>query len=137
MNQDLEHLRLLSIFHYVVAAIAFVFCLFPIIYVVLGGLMVSHRLDGSAQPPPQFVGWLILVFGLGLLLCGLAFVVCLVLAGRYLEGHRHHTFCLVMAALACTFMPFGTVLGVFTIIVLIRPSVRDLFPHAVPPAKAS
>jgi hypothetical protein len=32
-----------------------------------------------------------------------------------------------MAAISCIFMPFGTVLGVFTIIVLLRPSVKELF----------
>ncbi len=127
MNQDAEHLRLLSIFHYIVAGIALVFCLFPSIYAVVGALMVTHRFDGAGKPPPPFVGWAILCLGLGLVLCGLAFAVCLALAGRHLARHRHHTFCLVMAAIACTFMPFGTVLGVFTIIVLTRPSVRLLF----------
>jgi hypothetical protein len=32
-----------------------------------------------------------------------------------------------VAALSCAFMPFGTVLGVFTIVVLVRPSVKQLF----------
>ena len=32
-----------------------------------------------------------------------------------------------MAALSCAFFPFGTVLGVFTIIVLQKDSVRQLF----------
>jgi len=33
----------------------------------------------------------------------------------------------VMAAIECIFMPFGTVLGVFTIVVLARPSVKEMF----------
>jgi hypothetical protein len=36
-----------------------------------------------------------------------------------------------MAGIACVFMPFGTVLGVFTIIVLMRDSVRRLFGRPV------
>jgi hypothetical protein len=32
-----------------------------------------------------------------------------------------------MAGVMCIFMPFGTVLGVFTLIVLLRPSVKPLF----------
>jgi hypothetical protein len=32
-----------------------------------------------------------------------------------------------MACIECMFMPFGTVLGVFTIIVFIRQSVKALF----------
>jgi hypothetical protein len=29
-------------------------------------------------------------------------------------------------------MPFGTVLGVFTILTLVRPSVKELFAHKPP-----
>jgi hypothetical protein len=41
-----------------------------------------------------------------------------------------------MAAIACMFMPFGTILGVFSIIVLVRPSVKSLFDAATPPVFA-
>jgi hypothetical protein len=37
-----------------------------------------------------------------------------------------------MAAIACLFMPLGTILGVFTIIVLIRPNVKALFEQSAP-----
>ena len=39
----------------------------------------------------------------------------------------HYTFCFVMAALACAFFPFGTILGIFTIVVLVRPGVKEMF----------
>jgi len=55
------------------------------------------------------------------------FAVCLALAGRFLAQRRRYYYCLVMAGIACMFMPFGTVLGVFTIIVLLRESVKELF----------
>jgi hypothetical protein len=32
-----------------------------------------------------------------------------------------------MAAVECLFMPFGTVLAVFTLVVLLRPAVKQLF----------
>lgn len=51
----------------------------------------------------------------------------MILAGRALAQRRRYTFCLVIAGVACMFMPFGTVLGVFTIIVLLRDSVKELF----------
>ena len=40
---------------------------------------------------------------------------------------RKRMFSYVMAAILCAFMPFGTVLGVFTLIVLGRESVRQLY----------
>ena len=36
MNQDTEHLRLLAIFHYVVAGLAALFSLFPLLYTTVG-----------------------------------------------------------------------------------------------------
>ena len=45
-------------------------------------------------------------------------------------------FCLVMGAVECVFMPFGTVLGIFTIIVLMRESVKPLFTPNNPPQAA-
>ena len=66
---------------------------------------------------------------------GMVFSVTLIfLAGRFLAQRRHHTFCVTMAAVQCLFMPFGTILGVFTIVVLNRPSVKQLF---APPAQSA
>jgi len=50
-------------------------------------------------------------------------------AGRCLKAKRNYIFILVIAALNCTFvMRLGTILGVFTFVVLMRPTVKALFP---------
>jgi len=129
MNQDLEHLRLLSIFHYIVAVITALLSSFPLIHVTIGLMMAlsPESFSGDGVPPPAFIGWLFALFGGAFVLCGWALAIAMVFAGRYLKQHRKHTFCLVVAALSCIAIPFGTALGVFTIIVLIRPSVKQLF----------
>ena len=77
--------------------------------------------------PLAFVGGLFTVFAGGFILIGLIGAVALALAGLFLSRRTRYTYCLVVAGLACMFMPFGTVLGVFTIIVLVRPSVKAMF----------
>ena len=124
MDQDQEHLRLLSVFHYVVAGLATIFSCFLILHIAMGIAMVTGVLDGG---PPRMFGWLFVVLPGIFMLLGWAFAVCLFAAGRCLAARKHYTFCLVMGAISCLFMPFGTVLGVFTIIVLMRPSVVELF----------
>jgi hypothetical protein len=125
-GDDLEHLRLLSVFHYVVAGLFALVSLLPGIHMVLGLLMATGHLapedDGS-----QVIGWLMAGCASFFMVIGLCFAALIALAGRSLALRRRYTFSLVIAAVLCLFVPFGTVLGVFTILVLVRPSVRALF----------
>jgi hypothetical protein len=66
-----------------------------------------------------------------MILFGWAFAISLAISGYFLFKKQHYMFCMIMAGICCIFMPFGTVLGVFTIIVLIRPSVKELFKYPV------
>lgn len=126
-TRDGEHLRLLSIFHYIVAAITAVFALIPVIHLIIGIAMVSGSMDHGPNPPPGWFGWLFIAIATLLITCGLVMAACMAYAGRCLARRQRHLFCLVVAAVSCLFMPMGTVLGVFTLIVLMRPSVQALF----------
>jgi len=133
VNQDLEHLKILSIFHYVVAGFAALFATFPIIHLVIGISMLSGSFFGETMPstadfPPfDLFGLFFTIIPAMMILFGWTFAIALVFAGRYLGKQQRYIFCLVMAGINCMFMPFGTVLGVFTIIILMRPSVKKLF----------
>lgn len=132
--QNQEQLRLLAVFHYVVGGLAGLFSLFPVIHLAMGIAMVTGRMDAPDQDGVLF-GWFFIIFAAAMIVCGVSFAVCLVLAGRFLMRRVHYTFCFVIAALACMFFPFGTVLGIFTIIVLSRTGVRDLFDLPNTPAR--
>ena len=214
VNQDDEHLKLLSIFHYVMAGITGLFACFPIIHLIIGIAILSGALEGPFEehwgddgagepawtvpaeaplkpppkpappepgaaepaetapaepepaeaPPPEpaepaeidercppagghrrpwrrfpgtFFGVLFVVLPAIIILCGWTLAVLLFIAGRCLARRKRHLFCLVIAGISCLFMPFGTVLGVFTIVVLSRPSVKALFETGRPPAPAA
>jgi hypothetical protein len=125
-DDDVAQLRLLSVFHYVVAGLMALVALFPALYLVLGLLMATGRL-APGDDGGEVVGWLMASCGSFLVIVGLGCAMLVVLAGRSLAEQRRHTYCLVVAAILCLFAPFGTLLGVFTIIVLVRPSVRARF----------
>jgi hypothetical protein len=126
MNDDKEHLKLLSIFHYIVGAITALFSCFPLIHIAIGIAMLCCAFDGK-DAPPKFVGWIFIIFPGFMMLCGWALAVCILIAGSKLARYRARTYCLVIACVECIFMPFGTVLGAFTIIVLMKNSVKELF----------
>ena len=137
MTQDEEHLRLLSIFHYVVAGLTGLFSLFPIFHLVIGLLLVfaPEKMNGKGEMPPVFLGWLFVIFAATIMIIGFVLAIMILTTGRFLAKRKHHLFCFIMACIECLFMPFGTVLGVFTIIVLSRESVKQLFEanHSVHP----
>lgn len=130
-NEDLQHLDLLGIFHYVVGTLAGLFALFPAIHLIFGvALMTGAVGEQTGGPDARLVGGFLTGFALIFILFGLAFAGVMIAAGRFLRARRHYTFCLVVAAVSCMFFPVGTVLGVFTIIVLQRPTVKELFAAA-------
>lgn len=140
MNQDEEHLRLLSIFHYVCAGLAAVFACFPMVHLVIGLVLLLHPQflgPQNNQPHPEkLVGLMFVVMASIFILFGWCFAACIAYAGRCLGQRKRYTYCVVIAAVACLFMPFGTVLGVFSLIVLMRPTVKALFTGITPPAFA-
>ena len=125
---DAEHLRLLSICHFVLAGLCTLGALFPLIHLWIGLSIVSGEFPlGPGRPPPPEFGWLFIIMASGVILCSLTLAVLTLLAGRRLSARRGRAFCTVVAALECLFMPLGTVLGVFTLVVLSRPSVQRQF----------
>lgn len=56
-----------------------------------------------------------------------AFLIC---SGRGLARHTGRTFSMVTTGLCCLQIPLGTILGVFTVVALPRPSVQALYATA-------
>ncbi len=136
MNRDSSHLTLLAVFYYVLGGVAaFVSCI-PIIHLGLGFSMATGVI-GDGEPALPVVGSVMMIAACFVILLGWTFAACLIATGRFLSQRRKYMFCLVVAAIACLSIPFGTVLGVFTIVVLMRESVQELFgvANAVGPAR--
>jgi hypothetical protein len=129
MDRDAEHLRLLSIFHYVVGGlVAFCACFF-IIHIVMGAVIASSpsSFSGSGGPPPRAFGLFFMIIGSLAVLFGWTMAALIIFAGYSLGRRKNYLFCMIVAGISCLFMPFGTVLGIFTILVLQRPRVREMF----------
>src|SRR5262245_39549052 len=140
MDRDTEQLNLLAIFHYVVAGLAALFSVFPLIYTVIGIAFIFAARHGTAKPgeelPPEFLGWIFAVLGLVLFVIGIVMAICILIAGRSLALRKRYSSVLVIACIECLFIPFGTILGVLTIVALSRESVKASFERvqtAVPP----
>lgn len=124
--RDDEHLRLLAIFHYVLAAFTALFALLPTLHLLMGiGMLSGHLSPGDSDA--RFVGGILVGIALVFILGGLGMAALLAWTGRKLSKRRHHLACLIVAGLCCAIAPFGTVLGVCSLIVLLRPAVKARF----------
>ncbi len=128
MNKDAEHLRYLSIGFYIYAGLTALVSLFPVIHVVIGIMIATGSFSGGkGEPPPAFMGYIFAGVGGTIIILGLSLAVLNFLTGRFLARRTRYVFCFVMAGLNCMFAPIGTLLGVFTIIVLLRDPVKEMF----------
>ena len=89
MNEDLEHLRLLSIFHYVVAGIGALFACFPVFHLVFGLMLaiagppspgvMEHGTRGNPEIP-QFIGVMMAGIAGVMILAGWTLALCVFLS---------------------------------------------------------
>ncbi len=129
---DQEQLKLLVIFHYVIGGMIIFFACFFIIHLVIGivalanpQLFESHSHKGQGFPP--FLAYMFVGMGSLALVMGWTLGGLVIWSGRSIQKRRHRFLSLVVAGIMCIWIPFGTALGVFTFVLLMRPSVKALY----------
>jgi len=127
---DADHLNLLAIFHFVVAALAFVGLAFLLVqYLIMNTVFTNPSVWQSQKggPPPAeiFAMFKWIYFAIALFFLGFSFLN--IISGLCIRARKHRTFSLVVAGANCLQVPLGTILGIFTIIVLTRDSVSQVY----------
>ncbi len=124
---------MLAIFHFVVAGLSILSLGFIAIhYMFMRTIFENPSMfkgphgELNQGPPPQFFAMFIWVY-VFFSVCAVLAAVGNLLSGLYIRARKNRLFSLVIAGLDCLQVPFGTVLGVFTIVVLVRDSVRELY----------
>ena len=144
--EDREHLSALSIGHFILAGVALLGGIPTLMLGVAGAKLIDEvgsdlsmamgDISGQAGTDPfggspdamlQDLNTLIITVIVGGLVSALVSAVHLALVGVKIRQRRWWTFCYLTGWGECLMFPFGTVLGIFTIIVLARPSVKRLF----------
>src|SRR5215207_83733 len=118
---EADHLKLLAVFHFVGAGLALFGMLFLLAHYAIMSVVFDNPKMWQGQkegpPPAEFFAIFRYVY-----LMGVAWFVASgvlnVISGLSIRARRRRTFSLVVAGLNCLYMPLGTALGVFTIIVL-------------------
>lgn len=122
-----NNLHIIGILHYVKAGLSLIALLFFAIYAGFGWFMSNQFQDSGDQNMPFNPASLFVWIGIsGVVIC-LVLVVLDLLAASYLNKRKNHTFLLVVSGIHCVTGLLGIGLGVFTIIELTKPQVKELF----------
>ena len=131
---DEEHLKILSICYMISAAASAFFSLFGLMYAGMGAVVSqaiknAPELAGntSSALPPGLFSWIFGVFGVAVFLFSMTLAGLKLGVALCIKKRKARVFCMVVAALECLGVPYGTLLGIFTFIVLGRESVERLF----------
>jgi len=129
---DDEHLRLLAIAHYISGGLCIAFASMFIFHFVLFFFFAANP-DffppgdrAHSGPGPGLFRAFAIAIGVFILL-GWSFGALTIYVGRCIKRRAHHTLALVVACVNLLFIPIGTLLGIATIVVLVRPSVKALY----------
>ena len=128
---DREHINLLSIFHFIVAGLSILGIGFLFLHYFMMNSFFSNpgiwRTQQNAFPfPKDFLNtfvWFYISVGVILVIA----CVLNLLSALFLRQRKHRVFSIVVGGLNCLQIPFGTILGIFTIVILSRDSVREIY----------
>jgi hypothetical protein len=138
-EKDREHLNLLSIFYFITTGLYFLGSLFLFLYFsFINSFIIEHDhihqmskaiftgYSNSNKLPMEFYNIFALIFYFigGLMILN---AILNLLTGIYLRQRKHRIFCIIIGALNCLHVPVGTALGAFTIVILSRDSVKNIF----------
>ena len=133
---DRDRLKILEIAYYIAGVMTIVGVSFLLIhftiFLILGihPQIFAHQSganghQGEPPPPGLFLGLAGVIAVI--IFLGWIFGAFQIYAGRCMKKRQHLLLVMIVAGFECVFIPWGTAWGVFTFIVLNRPSVKWLF----------
>ena len=133
MEKDLEHLKLLGIFHYIWGALSLIGAICIGAYFVVIGIVLMNNPQSISSSDDSgtagAVGGIMIAVGIVLFLIVVVYgILTLMAGGKYRKHQGGYWFCFILAIVTLVIggIP-GIVLGIFSLIVLSRESVKALF----------
>ena len=134
MEKDLDHLKLLGIFHYIWGGLSLLGGLFVGAYFLFFGIVLMSNPQSSSSSADEsastgMAGGILIGVGIVLFLIVVVYgILTLMAGGKYRKHQGGYWFCFILAIVTLIIggIP-GIVLGIFSLIVLSRESVKALF----------
>ena len=122
-----NNLNTLATLHLIYGILSSLGSLFFMIYIFMGAALSSHIMQETPNPPPFDVSVVfIIIGGVGIFFCLLKAVFNF-LTSSYLRKGKNFNFIFATAVINCISGLLGIALGVFTLVEIHKPHVKDLF----------
>jgi hypothetical protein len=135
---DEEHLKLLSLFHLIKGGITAAFSFLGLLYFLFLGFIMKmgSRFNMSSDSyykeiPVKIMSYIFTIVGVIVLLVLLAGILQLI-SGYYLRRKEYRLFSFIIGIIEILEVPYGTILGLMTIIVLSKESVKRKYNKTIP-----
>jgi hypothetical protein len=113
MNEHEKKLKLISYLYYILAGLGVPASFIPWIIML-----------NVVSPNDKMIVEVFAVFGLS---GSFLLLLCLAFAGYAFRKHKLWTYCFVVSIILCASFPLGTALGVYSIITLNDPGIKEIF----------
>ncbi len=125
---DISHLEMLSVFYWILGGLGLFASFFIFIYGVIFGAIFYNdfmrEIIGTVGPN---IMDMIAVIYLSIFLMVFSLSILQIIQGFKLMNRRHRGFSIFVACFSLFAFPLGTILGIFTLIALSRPTVKELY----------
>ena len=125
LRQKKNYLDILAVFHYVNGGLIALFTLGVLAFLGIGlGAATGWGNDWEPEAGCSIVAIMAFAF----VFAG-GYAVLNLLAGRALQTRNHTVLVMITSGINCLNMPLGTLLGIFTLVMVSDPEVRWLFDY--------
>lgn len=130
MKKQNEKLNTLAILHYVAGGLGCLFSCFPLIHVAVGIFVLNNPEQNPNNPPREFIGYLFAGIGLLFFIMGQIIAGLTIYSGKCIKNQVKHKFSFILSCILCVCIPFGTALGIYSIITLQKEEIKNLYNNA-------
>lgn len=121
-----DNINTISTLHLVKGILTFLGSLFFIAYAFMGGIFSNLPMDQATQPPFDIAMIFYIIGGVGFIIC-LILGILNIISYNYLKQRKNHSFIFAVSIINCLSGVLGIVLGIFTIIEINKPHIKDTF----------
>ncbi len=125
MRTPLQKLKVLAIWHYLVAVLIAILACLPS-YGLWRLWQYMQTLPDASEIEP-WIPTTMRIIGIVTLADGWILTILMILAGVFIHKQKNRRFCMIVGALEIPHFPFATILGSFTVSTLNRTDVEPLF----------